>query len=299
VIERERKVKGRIERQQIAIDQSHKFTRRIFSRNNWKMNGRWYGGFWQNLSKAERRHIQIDAEPTDEIDYSGLHPALLALQNGVQLTTDPYDLGYQVTRSIPLAEQRKVVKLLVLVAINAKNMDAAIRAFQKGNGGYKKKDLIAVLEAFKSKHPYLADSLCADRGIHLMYLDSMITAQIINEFVALGKPILPIHDSYIVKIDDRDLLRAAMRRASLAVVGADLEAVSKFDESIGFTTLDGKATELQAEMATDEIIYRSWEGCDEYLQRYKAWFTVMHPQEQFLPYQIGGRFVEENTESRF
>ena len=31
----------------IAINQSKKFVRRVFSRNSWKANGRFYGGFWQ------------------------------------------------------------------------------------------------------------------------------------------------------------------------------------------------------------------------------------------------------------
>ena len=215
---------------QHPVDQNHKFTRRIFSRGSWELNGRWNGGFWQNLPKYMRRDILIDGEPTDEIDYSGLHPSLLALMQGYRLTGDPYDLGKHVCPRIPLQDQRKVVKQLVLIGINAKNRNSAFRAFQSDNKGYKKADLEQVLDAFIDKHPYLADSICADQGIKLMNVDSNLTTHIINQFVALGKPILPIHDSYIVKNEDRQLLRSAMSKACVDVVGTDIEAEARSDQ---------------------------------------------------------------------
>ena len=73
-----------------------------------------------------------------------------------------------------------------------------------------------------------------------MYLDSQITTHIINELVAFNKPILPIHDSYVVKVSHRELLLAAMRRASVAILGVDLEVVSKFYERLGFKALDAQ-----------------------------------------------------------
>ena len=221
---------------QHPVDQNHKFTRRIFSRNSWELNGRWNGGFWQNLPKYMRRDILIDGEPTDEIDYSGLHPSLLALRQGYRLSGDPYDLGKHVCPRIPLQDQRKVVKQLVLIGINAKDRNAAFRAFQSDNKGYKKADLEQVLDAFVDKHPFLADSICADQGIKLMNVDSKLTTHIINQFVALGKPILPIHDSYIVKTEDRQLLRSAMSKACVNVVGTDIEAEARSDQDVQFLT---------------------------------------------------------------
>ena len=221
---------------QHPVDQNHKFTRRIFSRNSWELNGRWNGGFWQNLPKYMRRDILIDGEPTDEIDYSGLHPSLLALRQGYRLSGDPYDLGKHVCPRIPLQDQRKVVKQLVLIGINAKDRNAAFRAFQSDNKGYKKADLEQVLDAFVDKHPFLADSICADQGIKLMNVDSKLTTHIINQFVALGKPILPIHDSYIVKTEDRQLLRSAMSKACVDVVGTDIEAEARSDQDVQFLT---------------------------------------------------------------
>jgi len=55
-----------------------------------------------------------------------------------------------------------------------------------------------------------------------MYTDSQITAHIINKFCDLNKPILTIHDSYIVGTRDTELLRRAMKQATIKVVGVDL-----------------------------------------------------------------------------
>ena len=58
--------------------------------------------FGKIFQEHMRRDILIDGEPTDEIDYSGLHPTLLALEVGHRLTGDRYDLGTQICADIPL-----------------------------------------------------------------------------------------------------------------------------------------------------------------------------------------------------
>lgn len=57
-----------------------------------------------------------------------------------------------------------------------------------------------------------------------MNVDSQITNYIIKEFVKLQKPILSVHDSYIVDTRDVELLSDCMKEASLHVVGGDLAA---------------------------------------------------------------------------
>lgn len=126
MLEREttNKKTGEVETQIIHIHPSNLFTRRIFSRGQFNKHGRWYGGFWQQLPKKGqdlRKDIYIDDEHTDEIDFSGLHPTLLALKKGHKIEGDRYDLGYQVCSTIPLSKQRDIVKRLVLIAINAKS----------------------------------------------------------------------------------------------------------------------------------------------------------------------------------
>ena len=254
------------------VDQNHKFTRRIFSRGSWELNGRWNGGFWQNLPKHMRNDISIDGGPTVEINYSDLHPTLLALEKGVRLIGDWYDLGYQVCESIPLQDQCKVVKQLFLIGINAKNREAAFKAFQNAHKFYKTASLKRILDAFVNKNPYFSDTICTDQGIRLMNIDSNITTHIINQFVTLRKPILSINDSFIVKSEDRHLLRTAMSNACIDIVGADIEAVARGNQKAQYIKYakTWKAQDKDLHMASVMQMQRPLE-CEEYRKGFEDW----------------------------
>ena len=215
--------------QVIPIGQSNKFVRRIFSRGSWDMNGRFYGGWWQQISKDYRKQIAINNMPTVEVDYRGLHVAILSAQKGIQDDPrDRYDLGTQILPQFDLKEQRSIVKLLVLTAINAKSEKSAYAAFRddQPTGSIQKKltdkELSAFLMAFVSKHPHLQDDLCSDQGIRLMKIDSLITAEVLKVSADIKVPILSVHDSYIISFYDVELLLELMREATEKVVGSNL-----------------------------------------------------------------------------
>jgi hypothetical protein len=228
---------GEVTKEVIPIGPDHMFTYRVFSRGDAKFrkHGRWYGGFWQRLPKKAvdlRRDIYIDGEPTDEIDFSGLHPTLLALEHGKLLEGDKYDLGRPVLDTVKMSEQRNIVKELVLIAINANSKSAAYVAFNRQNKdkALTHAELDQLLAAFIEKYPFLQGELCSDKGIDLMYIDSQITEAVIKRFVEADKPILPIHDSYIVKQSDRNFLKLIMKDACNEVLGHTLPFESEFDE---------------------------------------------------------------------
>ena len=213
----------------IPIDQTNKFVRRIFSRGSWEMNGRFYGGWWQQVSKDLRKQITINDSPTVEVDYKGLHVAILSAQKGIRDDPkDRYDLGYQILPQFDLKEQRAIVKLLVLTAINAKTEKSAFSAFRYDRpiGSLQKKltdsELSLLLNAFIDKHPHLRDDLCSDQGIKLMNVDSQITAEVLKASSELKVPILSVHDSYIISVFDVELLLELMREATKKVVGSSL-----------------------------------------------------------------------------
>lgn len=261
----------------IPVNQGQKFMRRIFSRAKWDCDGRWYGGFWQNTRKDSRRHIRIDNQITDEVDFDGLHPSLLAARHGVLSEGDRYDLKEQICEAVPEHLQRDTVKKLVLVAINAKDRPSAFKAFRSKFDNYSNKTLGRLLDAFTDRHPYLRDELCTDQGIHLMHTDSLITKNIINEFVAAKKPILPIHDSYIVKSEDRLFLDQAMSKAALAVVGIDLKRTSRihtedhlFEQDQNYRDSEDYDPMFGYE---DYLEPLREEVSEEYLKRYEEWLA--------------------------
>jgi hypothetical protein len=249
-----RKVENRDQR--IAIDQSGKFVQRIFSRGSWSMHGRFYGGWWQQIPSSDRKSIFINNRPTVEIDYSGLHIAILCAQKNIKIKGDKYDLGQALIDGVGPEIQRTWVKRLVLTAINSRSEKAAFAAFRSNSdkGSVEKsltnKQLKILLDAFIAKHPHLNSDLCSDKGIELMYIDSQITDHIIEEFTKMGEAVLTIHDSYIV--DERYILdlRLAMSSATKSVLGADLE-----------TDLEGKGCASTFLTGTDDdTIYEQLES---------------------------------------
>jgi len=213
----------------VPINQTNKFVRRVFSRGQWDLNGRYYGGWWQQVSKDLRKQITINNKPTVEVDYKGLHVAILSAQKGIQDDpNDRYNLGSQILPQFDLEEQRAIVKLLVLTAINAETEDSAFSAFRNDQptGSPQKKltndELSLLLAAFIDKHPHLSDDLCSDQGIRLMNIDSHITTEVLKASTELKVPILSVHDSYIISVFDVALLLELMREATIKVVGSSL-----------------------------------------------------------------------------
>ena len=235
VIWREVKTKQGYRPLPVRISQESKFVRRIFSRGRWDLHGRFYGGFWQQVSEDLRKGIFINGNPTIEVDYKALHVTLLYAQflNEQKVWPygeDPYDLDVQLSQSVPRDVQRKRVKSLVLQAINANSRKAAFSAFRdNAKSGTPEKKLTneyleRLLNAFLEEHPELHEFIATDTGVNLMRLDSDITEEIIRIMTDKGIPVLTIHDSYIVERHRFADLRTAMTMAAIRVAGYDLFA---------------------------------------------------------------------------
>ncbi|APG45715.1 hypothetical protein [Phaeobacter porticola] len=82
----------------VRIHPDHARLRRVFSRKDWSMNGRFYGGWWQQVNDDWRSKIFIDDQPTIEVDFKGLHVAMLYAQAGNKMAHDPYDISSALLR---------------------------------------------------------------------------------------------------------------------------------------------------------------------------------------------------------
>jgi hypothetical protein len=208
----------------VPVNQRSKFVRRIFSRGEWYYNGRYYGGFWQQVGEEYRKDIRIDDVPTIEVDFKGLHPAIIAATKGVNSVGDRYSLEEGLIPRLNSDQQRDAVKLLALTAINANSRTQAFRAHVDASDIKLKHDeLNVLLDAFIEHNPYLGDHICSDKGIELMYLDSQITENIIQAFIREDRPILTVHDSYVVQVQDTEYLHQQMRIATKKVLGTELQ----------------------------------------------------------------------------
>ena len=229
----------RREKRTVSLRQHNKFVRRIFYRGDWNLGGRYHGGWWQQIPSELRKHILIDGNQTQEIDFSGFHISLAYGLEGLSPPTDPYALNLTDPR-LSDKQQRSAVKLLALTAINAKDRKTAFMAFRnemnREQVGEENKisftdDLLTVLlEGFLSENPSIAHYLCADKGVELMAIDGNITSRLIEHFTYKNIPILTVHDSYIVEFEYEDELIRVMNDAcakELGITGFKIKSEKK------------------------------------------------------------------------
>jgi hypothetical protein len=193
----------------------------LFNNGTFTEGGRFYGGFHLALPKAVRRHILINQEPTVEPDFSALHIRMLYHLEGIDYREDAY------AALCDSKEERKVFKIIFLVAINAETKRKAIYGIQKEldekgipfDTDYH--NLKACLQRIKDVHGPISKYLNTGVGLKLQNLDSRITDLILKTLTHEEIPVLPVHDSFIVRERDRDRLIEVMRSSYFQLMGYD------------------------------------------------------------------------------
>jgi len=265
----------------VQIDHHHQFVRRIFSRGEWSSNGRFYGPWWQQIDKGLRSQIFINDTPTVEVDFRGLHVAILSAERGVAIEGDPYSLSVDLIDEAPQT-QRNIVKKLVLTALNARSRKSAFGSFREGfPAGHvgrtlTDRELDRLLDAFTDKHPHLRDCLCADQGIRLMNLDGRIAEIVHRFFTRRGIPVLSVHDSFIIDYTRVWQLRGAMAAASQDVVGKRLAT-----EANG-PGLDEMTRDCERYVLLDFQAWRETGRSQGYLERLARWEE--RRRREIIPY---------------
>lgn len=187
-----------------------------------------------------------------------------------EIEGDLYELPPGQFPGIDQAEQRKLVKLLVLTALNAKTMRATCSAFRSGLAAghpgkhLKDKEIQQVLDYLTDQAPWLGKYLCMDQGINLMFADSQIMELVINRCTRTGLPVLGVHDSVIAPYTHSLLVQGLMRWAAREVLGRDIPVETKY---LGLRELADKPRYVQLDFET----WRETARCSEYLNRLRLW----------------------------
>ena len=206
----------------------YQYLHRVFNRYM-DMGGRFFGGLHIEFPKEVRRCIYINGSPTVELDYRGHHIRMLYHSYvGIPYQDDPY----APVSNTPA--ERNIFKRVLLVAINCPRDKDLIRAIsgKLADDGYasdyRKHDFIRdCLDRITAAHPDIAVYLGSGKGIELQYLEGKIADEIITRLMAKGVPCLPVHDSFIVPVDFKDLLLEEMVYAYKRVVGQMWEPIIK------------------------------------------------------------------------
>jgi hypothetical protein len=192
--------------------------RRIFNNGSFEQGGRFYGGWWQPIFGEYRALISIDSKRTVQLDYSGMHFAIMYAELGMDLPMDdPYSLdGYGVSL-------RSDIKTAFNIIVNCTNRKQAIQTI---NGRIEKGELSGelgngekLLEAFAETHPLIKDKIASGEGIRGQFTDSQIAESILLKGIDIGLCILPIHDGFITTAGDEFVLVKLMNEAFSEVTG--------------------------------------------------------------------------------
>lgn len=170
-----------------AVDFTRRTLYRKFNDIGLTKGGRFYGAWWQSVPQTLRRLITINGKHTVEVDYSGLHPAILYATEAADMPEDPYDID------LPL--DREAAKQAFMVLLNSGNR---IAPATKADIAVPGATWDQIESAFRAKHSAIAKHFKSAAWGWLQRLDSDLAEAVMLSFVKMGYPCLPIHDSFIV-----------------------------------------------------------------------------------------------------
>lgn len=191
---------------------------RVFNNDDWEQGGRFYGAWWISCPSRLRPYILIDGKRTVEVDYSGLHAAMLYAQEAAAIPNDPYERC--LTRAGDKTE-RQLVKRTFNALLNANSVHgiSEIEGYAADLTGRR-------WDEFKqfvvSRYPEFERHFGSGVGLCLQRKDSDLAEAVMLKFAAMGYACLPVHDSFIVHHGLQDDLTNAMQEAfemAFGVVG--------------------------------------------------------------------------------
>lgn len=174
---------------------------RVFNSPDLSKGGRLYGGWWQQIPARYRSRITIDGQPTVELDYSSLHPAMLYALEGIKLPADPYSTALG-------REHRDITKRVFNALINAEtSLNGPPRGLDLAAYGLKWDHVKnAVVESFAPLSKYFQTGV----GLELQRKDSDMALRIMTDLMRRGIVVLPVHDSFLVQQRHEDDLWRTM-----------------------------------------------------------------------------------------
>ncbi len=218
---------------------------RIF-KDNFTKHGRLYNIDqvinYQTLPSETRKGITINGSHTVEVDYKSLHPALLYEQEGICYEGDMYDVFvFWDTLNITANDKQKrnIIKDAFLRALNTASeyraVKSVVKMFMEDNKlspterRYGEVDMDTVedlaeeiLGAISEEHCDISHLFYSEESLTLMNIDSNIISNVIIMCLQEGIPALPLHDSCIVSIEQKERVKEIMLESYNTVLGSNM-----------------------------------------------------------------------------
>lgn len=179
-------------------------------KGDWNSGGRIYGGWWMSEPSSARPYITIDGAELVEVDYASLHPRMLFHRAGLPMDFDPY-----VVPGIANEGARELGKRTFNRLLNRDNPRTSQRTKLRAAPGDPN-----VLPKGISFARYRS-SLCiklhpiqnwfgTGEGVRLQREDSDLAIAVMSVLEDASIPVLPIHDSFLVPVQHKQMLKDAM-----------------------------------------------------------------------------------------
>jgi hypothetical protein len=170
---------------------AHRAYYRVFN-GSFQRGGRLYGPWWQSAPSKVRPYIEIDGEPTVELDYPAHHLRMAYAMVHTDPPIEPYRLD---------GWERQLVKRAVLIMFNAPDHNSAIGAIADEIGGVgARKRAVELIQLIKDKHAPVAHLFHSDLGIKLQRQDADMAAAVVRRLLKKGVITLSIHDSFLAPV---------------------------------------------------------------------------------------------------
>lgn len=223
-------INGFLNTQDIALDGEPqgtiRLTRRFLLRTpseprEFRLHGRLYGGFWQNLKKERRSGLRINGEQIADLDFVSMFPQLAYAKVGVE---PPEGDLY----SIPgLEKHRAGVKAgfsaLLSVSSDMKKLPSEVKeGLPEGWTASRFKAAIG------EKHPALVPLFGKDTGSDLMFAESRILLLALRGLMQKGIVALPMHDGIMVAGSDTGTAILVMSESAMQVTGSEFAVLRKW-----------------------------------------------------------------------
>lgn len=191
---------------------------RQFNNGSFEEGGRLYGGWWQYLPKEFRHRIQINGQPTIELDYAGCAIRMLYHERGIDYRDDPYELpaivSHEMKQGLPPGYYRDAIKAITQALINDHSGDQPEKIrLPRGlsfRPCFKREEIRRMIE---DKHAPIAEAFGTGAGLRLQRRDSDLALAIITAMGEQGVLVLPVHDSFIAAKGEKEKLRVEMEKA--------------------------------------------------------------------------------------
>ena len=238
------------------INLSNRTLRRVFNRGSFEMGGRFYGGWWQNIPSAYRTVISINGYRTVEADYSQFHPNILYHLKQAKLT------GQDAYERILGSEHRDLSKKIFNACLNSSyETNRPPKGMKISHTGLTWRE---IKERLRKAHPQIEYAFFTDQGMRLQFYDSQMAELVMLAFAKDKKPILPVHDSFLVLEDDKELLLERMTTAYQQVLGKDIQIDLKQAKFMRLPPSENNV--FEEVMAHSGWLHRN-EAADEYYGR--------------------------------